>query len=329
MPQVVEFDEYGGPEVLHLIDEPVVEPGPGEVRVKIEAFAVNPLDLMTRAGTPPMTAQLPHARLGVEGAGVVDAVGPDVTTPAVGDAVVFAAVPDATVRGTYAEYTTVPASRVISRPPGLAVDEAAAVWVGFSTAYGALVEKAGMGAGDVVLITAPAGSVGRAAIQIAARVGAVPIAVTRRSARIDELLAAGAAAVVSTDREDLVDAVLAHTGGRGADVVLDLVRGPGQEQLAAATRQGGTIVAAGFLDPHPVAPVATDVRVIDYASFEHTTDPAAVARMAAFLNAGVVEGTLRPLIDRTYPLREIVAAHQRVEEGANAGRKVVVTVSAP
>src|SRR6202012_1328977 len=135
--------------------------------------------------------------------GVVDALGPGVTGLEAGDPVILAAIPDANVRGSYAEYTTIPASRVIARPAGLAITEAAAVWVAYSTAYGALVEKAGMRPGDHVLISAASGGVGRAAMQVANQIGAVPIAVTRHTAKKDELLAAGAAAVIATDQMDV------------------------------------------------------------------------------------------------------------------------------
>ncbi len=189
MPRVVVFDEFGGPDVMHIVDQPAVEPAVGEVRVRIEAFAVNPLDQMMRSGASPAPVPLPHARLGVEGTGVVDATGSGVTGLEIGDPVIFTAIPDANVRGSYAEYTTVPASRVIARPAGLAITEAAAIWVAYSTAYGALVEKAGMRPGDHVLITAASGAVGRAAMQIANQIGAVPIAVTRHAAREDDLLA--------------------------------------------------------------------------------------------------------------------------------------------
>src|SRR5690348_11785490 len=113
MPRVVVFDEFGGPEVMHVVEEPFVEPAAGEVRVRIEAFAINPLDLMMRSGTSPAPIPLPHARLGVEATGVVDALGPGTAGLAIGDAIIITAIPDANVRGSYAESTTVPASRVI------------------------------------------------------------------------------------------------------------------------------------------------------------------------------------------------------------------------
>ncbi|KOV85240.1 zinc-dependent alcohol dehydrogenase family protein [Nocardia sp. NRRL S-836] len=326
MSRVVVFDEFGGPDVLRVVDEPVTEPASGEVRVRVEAFAVNPLDRMMRSGAMPSTVHLPHSRLGVEGTGVVDAVGAGVTALAIGDPVILAAVPDASARGSHAEHITVPAERVIARPAGLDVTEAAAVWVAFSTAYGALVEKAGMRPGDHVLVTAASGAVGRAALQIARHVGAVPIAVTRHSGKADDLVAAGAAAVIATDRADLAEAVHHHTAGTGADIVLDLVMGPGQPNLLRAARPGATLVAAGFLDPRPTPfPATAGVTVHSYRSFEHTLDPAVVRRMAAFLTAGVRLGTLRPAIDRVFTLADVAGAHHHLDQGLHAG-KVVVTV---
>lgn len=326
MQRVVVFDEFGGPEVMHIVEEPVVEPAAGEVRVRIEAFAVNPLDQMMRSGTSPATVPLPHARLGVEGTGVVDALGPDTAGLKIGDPVILAALPDASTRGSYAEYTTLPASQVVPRPAGLGVTEAAAVWVAYSTAYGALVEKAGVRPGDHVLVTAASGGVGRAAMQIARQIGAVPLALTRHTARKDELLAAGAAAVIATDQEDVAEAVHRHTDGAGADIVLDVVMGPGQQELLKAARPGGTLVAAGFLDPRPTPfPTGTPLRIFSYRSFEHTLDATVVKRMAAFLGAGVRLGALRPAVDKVFALDDVVAAHRHLETGPRSG-KIVVTV---
>lgn len=326
MPRVVVFDEFGGPDVLRVVEQEVVEPAAGDVRVRIEAFAVNPLDQMMRSGDSPAPVPLPGARLGVEGAGVIDAVGPEVTGLQVGDPVILVAVPDANARGTYGEYTTVPASRVIARPDGLGITEAAAIWVAFSTAYGALIEKAKMRPGDNVLISASSGAVGRAAMQIANQIGAVPIALTRDTAKKDDLRAAGAAAVIATDTMDVAESVLQVTGGAGADIVLDLVMGPAQQELVKAARPGGTLVAAGFLDPRPAAfPMGAPLTMFGYRSFEHTLDPVVVKRMAAFLNAGVRLGALRPAIDKVFVLDDIVEAHRHIEKGHRTGKVVVTT----
>lgn len=326
MPRAVVFDETGAPDVLRIVDEPAAEPAAGEVRIRIEAIGLNRLDQMMRAGTYPGPVRLPHARLGCEGTGVVDAVGAGVDGFAVGDAVLITAVPEMDLNGTYAEYVTVPATTVVARPAGLDAVGAAALWVAYSTAYGALVEKAAMRPGDHVLINAASSTVGLAAIQVANQVGAVPIAVTRRAAKRDALLAAGAAHVVVTDEEDVVEATHRLTGGAGADVVLDLVRGPGLADLARAAGLGRTLVTAGWMDDRPASfPTGWPVTVISYASFEHTTDPAAVRRIAAFLGAGLRTGALRPAVDRVFELDDIVEAHHYLEEGRQVG-KIVVTV---
>lgn len=326
MPRVVVFDRTGAPDVLHLVDEPLDEPGTGEVRIRIEAAGVNRLDQMMRAGHYPGPVRLPHARLGCEGTGTVDAVGPGVEGIAAGDAVIITAVPAMDLNGTYAEYTTVPAASVVPRPAGLDATAAAALWVAYSTAYGALVEKAATRPGDHVLITAASSAVGLAAIQVARQIGAVPLAVTRSGAKKDALLAAGAEAVIATDRDDVSEAARRHTGGAGADIILDTVMGPGLADLSKAAKPGGTLVTAGWLDPRPASfPMNWPLTIIGYASFEHTLDPTVVRRIAAFLEAGLRTGALRPTVDRVFGLDDIVAAHAYLEEGHQVG-KIVVTV---
>nr|WSS70461.1 zinc-dependent alcohol dehydrogenase family protein [Streptomyces sp. NBC_01175] len=326
MPRVVVFDRTGAPDVLHLVDEPLDEPGNGEVRIRIEAAGVNRLDQMMRAGHYPGPVRLPHARLGWEGTGTVDAVGPGVEGIAAGDAVIITAVPAMDLNGTYAEYTTVPAASVVPRPAGLDATAAAALWVAYSTAYGALVEKAATRPGDHVLITAASSAVGLAAIHVARQLGAVPLAVTRSGAKKDALLAAGAEAVIATDRDDVSEAAHRHTGGAGADIILDTVMGPGLADLSKAAKPGGTLVTAGWLDPRPASfPMNWPLTIIGYASFEHTLDPTVVRRIAAFLEAGLRTGALRPTVDRVFGLDDIVAAHAYLEEGRQVG-KIVVTV---
>jgi NADPH:quinone reductase-like Zn-dependent oxidoreductase len=326
MPRVAIFDQTGGPEVLHLVDEPVEEPGEGEVRVTIEAYGLNRLDQMMRSGAYPRPFRLPHARLGCEGTGTVDAIGPGVDDLAVGDPVLITAVPAMDLNGTYAESTVVPAANVIARPGGLDATAAAAFWVAYSTAYGALVEKAAMRPGDHVLITAASSSVGLAAIQIANHLGAVPLAVTRTDTKKAALLAAGAAAVIVSEDDDVVEATRHHTNGAGADIIVDSVMGPGLLELATAATFGGTLLTVGWLDPRPAPmPMNAPLTIHPYTSFEHTLDPVVVKRMAAFLGAGVRSGTLVPVVDRVFAFEDVVEAHRHLESGQQVG-KIVVTV---
>jgi NADPH:quinone reductase len=234
MPRTVIFGEIGEADVLQIVEEPIIEPAEGEVRVKIEAFGINRADQMLRTGVYALPAQLPHARLGCEGTGIIDAVGPGVDKVEVGDAVLITAVPE---MDTYAEYTNVPATSVISCPSGLDAVATAALWVVNSTAYGSLIENAGMQPGDHVLITAASSAVGLAAIQIANQIGAIPLAATRSAVKKDDLLAAGAAAVITSDTEDVVQAAREYTHGVGVEIVLDSLMEPG----AARACQGGQI----------------------------------------------------------------------------------------
>lgn len=326
MSRVVIFDETGTPEVLRLVDEPVGVPGPGEVRLAVEAVGVNRLDQMIRAGMSPRPIRLPRARLGIEATGTIDAVGSGVAGWAIGDAVIVTAVPDMDTNGTYAEHLILPADRVVARPAGLDATSAAALWVAYSTAYGALVEKAGVRPGDHVLITAASSGVGLAAIQIVGQIGAVPLAVTRSASKEHALLAAGAATVIVTDRDDIVEATHRSTDGHGADIILDSVMGPGLADLAtAAKRFSGRLITVGWLDPRPAPYPADPITMIRYMSFEHTLDPAAVHRITAFLTAGIRSGALRPVIDTVFTLDDIVAAHRYLERGHHTG-KIVVTI---
>lgn len=324
MSRTVFFDTTGGPDVLQLADEPLTEPAHHEVRVRLQAAGLNRLDAMMRSGAYPRPFRLPHARLGCEGTGIVDAIGAEVDTVSVGDPVIITAVPDMDLRGTYAEHTLVPAERVIARPAGLDPVAAAALWVAYSTAYGALVEKAGMRPGDTVLITAASSSVGLAAIQIANQLGAVPLAVTRHTEKKAALLAAGAAQVIVSDDESVPDAARNHTGGVGADIIIDSVMGPGLAELATAARPGGTLLTVGWLDPRPASmPQNAPLTIYRYMSFEHVLDPAVVRRIAAFLSAGLRTGALRPTVAQVFPLDEVIAAHETLERGEHLGKFVL------
>ena len=326
MARAVVFDQIGGPEVLKVVDVPVTEPGPGQVRVKVEAFGVNRADQMMRSGVYAYLPQLPHARLGIEAAGLVDAVGDGVNGLTPGQEVVVTAVPRMDLDGTYAEYVNLPASTVIPRPGGQGAVDAAATWIAYATAYGTLVEKAGMRPGDHVLITAASSAVGLAAIQVANRVGAIPVAATRGPGKKETLLKAGARHVVVTSEQDTVDTVRGLTGGAGADIILDSVAGPGLPDLAKAARYSGTVVLTGWLDTRPaLLPMNWPLTVIGYANFEHTLDPAAVARIAAFLDSGLRSGALSPAVSKVFTFDEVADAHRYLESGSQLG-KVVVTV---
>ncbi|MDH5776553.1 MAG: zinc-dependent alcohol dehydrogenase family protein, partial [Nitrospirota bacterium] len=204
MPKIVRFHETGGPEVLKLEDLPLVEPGKGEIRIKVEAIGLNRAEIMFRKGQYLETPQLP-SRLGYEAAGIIDAVGPNVTEFQIGDRV--STIPSFPMGqyGVYGESAVVPSYAAAKYPATLSASEGAAIWMQYMTAFGALIEYGKLQQHDTVLITAGSSSVGIAAIQIVKAVGGIAIATTRGADKKAFLLEAGADHVIVTDEEDLVE----------------------------------------------------------------------------------------------------------------------------
>ncbi len=233
MARVVRFHRTGGPEVLQIEDLEVGDPGPGEVKIRVEAIGLNRAEAMFRSGTYLEEPRLP-ARLGYEASGVVEVLGPGVAGLKPGDPISVIPAFSLNKYGVYAEEAIVPASAVVKRPAGLRAVEAAAVWMAYPTAYGALISIGEVALGDGVLIPAASSSVGLAAIQIANAVGAVPIATTRTAEKRERIRQAGAAHVIVTNDQDLVAEVMRITQGKGARVIFDPVAGPWIEKLAQA-----------------------------------------------------------------------------------------------
>ncbi|WP_443034438.1 zinc-dependent alcohol dehydrogenase family protein [Streptomyces sp. BE303] len=323
------FHELGGPEVLRLEDAPIAAPGAGELLIRVDAIGVNRAEVLFRSGRYIEDVREFPGRLGTEAAGVVEAVGPGVAGFAAGDRVSVVPAFSMNDYSVYAERAVVPADAVLHRPEGLDAVGGAAVWMPYVTAYGALVETGGMRAGDTVVITAASSSVGLAALQIADRVGATPIATTRTAAKRDALLKAGAADVIVTDEEDVAQRVLELTGGRGATFVFDAVAGPGVVELAEALARGGTLFVYGMLSgldtPFPPMALMSGRAMRSYILHETTRDPEALRRAEAFVASGLRTGAFRPVVDRTFPLEEIADAHRYMEAGTQVG-KIVVTV---
>ncbi|MEU1784600.1 zinc-dependent alcohol dehydrogenase family protein [Streptomyces sparsogenes] len=331
MARTVRFHEHGGPEVLRLEDVEVGEPGPGELLIRVDAIGLNRAEVLFRDGHYIERVRQFPARLGTEAAGVVEAVGAQVSGFRTGQPVSVVPAFSMNDYGVYAERAIVPAAAVVHRPEGLDAVAGAAVWMPYLTAYGALVEVGGMRAGDTVVLTAASSSVGLAAIQIARRVGAVPLATTRTGAKKDALLEAGAAGVIVTDEENLVDRVLDLTGGRGAEFVFDAVAGPGVVDLAKVVAPDGTLFLYGALSgettPYPgfeLGMPALNMRTYTVTR-ELTARPERLRRAEAFVSSGLRTGAFRPVVDRTFALDEITEAHRYMQAGAQVG-KIVVTV---
>src|SRR5262245_33357856 len=329
MSKIVRFHRIGGPEVLQIDTLDLPAPGSGEVRIQVKALGLNRAEAMFRSGQY-LETPTPPSKLGYEAAGVVDAVGPGVTGLKTGDAVSTIPSFSQGQYGVYGDLALVPASAVARHPTSLSWNEAAAVWMQYMTAYGALIDIAKLTTGDVVLIPAASSSVGIAAIQIANRVGAVPIALTRKPDKANALLELGASHVVSTDTQDLVAEVKKLTAGRGARVVFDPVGGPTVVKLAAAMAPHGILFQYGALSAEPTPLPLWDLlsktlTIRGYVLFEIVSDPARREAGVRWIVEGLESGKLRPVIAKTFPLAEIVAAHRYLESNQQIG-KIVVTV---
>lgn len=327
MPRVVEFDRLGGPEVLVIRDRAVPAPGPDEVRIRVRAIGLNRTDMMWREGTVNVPVSLP-GHLGYEAAGTVEAVGTNVSHIAVGDAVNSIPAFSMNDYATYGELVLVPAAFVVPQPAGLTFEEGASIWMMFLTAYGALVESAGVKPGDFVVVTAASSSVALAAMQLARQAGAQVIALTRTVAKREALLAAGAHYVVVTEEQDIAAEITAITEGQGSSIVFDAVGGKNFAGLVSSIGFGGRIYLYGMLANEPtVLPVPDMVGRVPvihgHTVWTTCADPARLAGAVAAISEGLAEGVLRPVIDRVFAFDDIIAAHRYLESNAQFGKSVV------
>jgi len=329
MAKVVRIHTLGGPEVLRIEELEVGEPGPGEVRIRVEAVGLNRSEAMYRAGRYPVQPRLPSL-IGYEGAGTIEALGAGVEGFAVGDRVCVLPMISQGQYGIWAEQAIVPARILLPAPPGLTSAESASIWMQYMTAY-AIVEVANVGIGDGVIIRAASSSVGLAAIQLANWAGAVSIACTRTGDKRQALLEHGAAHVIATEEEDLVARVMEITGGKGARTAFDPVGGPYVDTLAQALAPRGILFVYGGLSeqptPYPHWPCAMKgLSMRGWVASEIWNHPHRYKAARETILAGLAGGQLKPVIAREFHgLDEIRTANEFLESNRQVG-KVVVTI---
>lgn len=329
MAKVVRFNQTGEPDVLELHDEQVPPPAEGEVQIRVAAIGLNRAEAMFRRGQYLEAPSFP-ARIGYETAGTVSALGSGIDGFKVGDAV--STVPNFSMNhhGIYGELVNVPVSAVAYHPAALEWEQAAAIWMQYLTAYGALIDIANMQPDDFALIPAASSSVGLAAIQLCNLIGAVPIALTRHSSKKQNLLDNGAQHVIVSEEDDVVAAVENITKGEGARIVFDPVGGPMLSTLSEVTARQGIIFQYGALSPEPTPfplfnVLAKGLTIRGYTLFEFTSEPEALNRAKKAIYGWLESGQIKPVIARTFPLDEIVEAHRYLESNTQLG-KIVVTV---
>ncbi|HSL59914.1 MAG TPA: NAD(P)H-quinone oxidoreductase [Acidimicrobiales bacterium] len=324
--RAVVLETKGEPEVLTVREVPDPVPGPDEVLVDVVATALNRADLLQRRGLypgPPMAHEIP----GLEFAGRVAAVGERVTAHAVGDEVM-----GIVGGGAYAERLTTHERQALPIPASVAVADAGAIPEVFVTAWDALVLQGGLTSGRVALVHAGASGVGTAAIQIVRALGASVI-VTASGGKLAACRELGADLAVDYRADDFVAAAKEHTGGRGVDVVLDVIGGDYLRRNVEALAVGGRIVQVGtmgdgtatfplgLMQPKRATLIGTVLRARPIEEKIAVTQRFGREVLPLF-----DRGLLRPVIDRRYPLDGIVDAHRHMEANANVG-KIVIDVA--
>jgi len=335
--RAVEISRPGGPDVLCLAERPIPEPSAGEVLIRVRAAGLNRPDLMQREGrypAPPGASDLP----GLEVAGVIERIGADVRAWAVGDAV-CALVPG----GGYAEYCVTPSAHCLPVPfpletgrrdsPDDPFVRAAALPEACFTVWTNVFERGHLVAGETLLVHGGASGIGTTAIQIAAARGATVFATAGSDVKCRAAERAGARRGINYRTEDFVEAVKAETGGRGADVILDIVGADYLERnlrvLAVDGRLVQIAVQSGAKATIDLARVMTRRLTITGSTLRPRSidEKAAIAdQLRAHVWPLVASGALAPVIDSVFPLAQAADAHRRLESGAHIG-KVMLTIS--
>ena len=326
MPRAIQIAAYGGPEQLQLVDVTVGEPGPGEIRIRHHACGLNYIDVYQRTG---LYANPLPLRLGMEGAGIVEAVGPGVTHLAAGDRAAYASNPP----GSYSELRVMPARNVVKLPDGIAFDTGAAMMLKGLTAQYLLkrtLPVQGLQPGDHVLFHAAAGGVGLIACQWAKALGLQLIGTAGSAEKCALALAHGAAHVIDYGKEDFVARVKDITGGHGVKVVYDSVGKDTFEGSLDCLQPFGLLASFGNASG-PVPPFALgtlgpkgSLYVTRQTLFTHIATREATQAMADDLFAVVLSGAVKIRIDQRYPLADAAQAHRDLEARKTTGSTVLL-----
>ncbi|HEX2209937.1 MAG TPA: NAD(P)H-quinone oxidoreductase [Longimicrobium sp.] len=316
----------GGPDVLSLEDRPVPQPGPGEIRVRVHASALNRADLLQRRGNYPAPPGAPADIPGLEYAGEVDAVGEGAGLWAVGNRVM-----GIVGGGGHAEYVVVHEREAIRVPQNLSWEEAASIPEAFLTAYDALFRQLDLTMGERLLILAVGSGVGTAALQLASAAGATVIGTSRTADKLKRAAEMGLEVGVDTSKEDLAEAVNQATYGSGVHAVLDLVGGKLLEASLRVVALRGRVVVVGTTGG---SRVEVDLglllrrRIHLFGTVLRSRPLEEKIALAREFSNGVLpllsSGRIRSVVDSVFPFDAIRAAHERMEENASFG-KIVLT----
>jgi len=319
--KAIQVHKFGGPEVLEVHEIPTPKPGPGQILVRVHAAGVNPYDTYMRAGTYAVKPPLPYTP-GSDAAGTVEALGEGVKKFRGGERVYTAK----TLTGAYAEYALADESQLYPLPEKISFAQGAGLWVPYGTAYTALYHHAKARAGETLLVHGASGGVGTAAVQIAGAMGMTVIG-TAGSARGTELVKKeGADYVFDHTKPGYADEILKATGGRGIDVVLEMLANVNlATDMRLMAMEGRTIVIGnrGEITINPRELMARRASVRGFTLWAATEVES--KEIHAAIAAGLENGTLRPIVGKELPLKEAPQAHQDVLAPGAYGKIVLVS----
>ena len=336
------FEQHGGPEVLQYTDFPTPEPGPGQVQVQLQASAMNRLDIWVRNGWPGIRLEYPHIP-GADGAGVISAIGPGVTSHYVGERVVINsnlsdgtceycqagkdnmcerwALLGETVRGTYAEYVVVPDRNVLALPADFPFDQAAAASLVFLTAWHSLITRGQLQRGESVLIVGAGGGVNIASLQIAKYIGAKVYVVGSSAAKLQRATELGADEVIDrSSQAEWSKAIHALTNKRGVDMVVDNVGAGTLPSSLRAARKGGRILTVGNTGGPKFE---FDNRYMFAKHLTYLGSTMGTRTDFVEVMSLIFAGRLRSIIAETFALQDARRAHEYMEQGEFFGKIVL------
>ena len=318
--KAIRVSEYGGPSVLKLEDVPSPQPGPNQVLVRNHAVGVNPVDTYLRANVDNRGPKLPYTP-GSDSAGVVEAVGTGVTTVKPGDRVYVGG----TVSGAYAELSLCEAIQVHPLPANVTFAQGAAMNIPYATAYHALFHRGHGDAGEMVLVHGASGGVGIGAVQLARARGMTVIgtAGTDKGRRL--VMEQGAHHALDHTAGGYLDELMRLTGGRGVDVVLEMLANVNLAKDLGVVAMHGRIVVIGnrgTIEINPRAAMNRNATILGMALYH--ASPPQLAGIHAALVEGLRNGTLRPVIAQELPLAQAARSHEAVMESGHHGKIVLV-----
>lgn len=320
--KAIRLNEYGGPEVLKYEETPVPQPGAGQARVKIEAIGLNYVDIYQRTGLYPLT---PPFTLGMEGAGVVDAVGPDVTDVKKGDRVAYAM-----ELGSYAEYAIVPAWKLAPLPRGLDARSAAATMLQGMTAHYLTRSAYSLNKGEWALVHAAAGGVGLLLIQMAKRLGATVLGTVSTDEKARLAKEAGADKIILYTRQDFAQEVKKLTNGAGVHVVYDSVGQSTFDKSLDCLRPRGYMIlygqASGPVPPFTIGTLAAkgSLFLTRPTLLHYSRDRKELLDRTSDLFNWITTGELKLRITQTFPLAEAAEAHRQLEGRKTTGKVLLI-----